>query len=151
MCVLGCRVYSELGADQVQRVLDPTRSINDNCGWEHVLTDLSTFHDYADGPELEKTCANLDAILGLKAGRDLFTPEIAGSEPGCKHIPNAPIMCTEFGGVNIAPKSSSDGGEERDWGYTTASDPEDLLKRVDKLVKGVVAGGHCCAFVYTQL
>jgi hypothetical protein len=42
-------------------------------------------------------------------------------------------------------------GEERDWGYTTASDPEDLLKRVSRLVKGVTAGGHCCAFVYTQM
>jgi hypothetical protein len=56
-------------------------------------------------------------------------------------------MCTEFGGVNIKPAA----GEERDWGYTTASDPEDLLKRVSRLVKGVTAGGHCCAFVYTQM
>lgn len=113
------------------------------------MTDLSTFHDYADGPELEKTCANLDTILGLKAGRELFTPEITGTDPGCKHIPGTPIMCTEFGGVNIDQKNV--GGEERNWGYTTATDPEDLLKRVDKLVKGVIAGGHCCAFVYTQL
>lgn len=56
-------------------------------------------------------------------------------------------MCTEFGGVNIKPAA----GEERDWGYTTASDPEDLLTRVSRLVKGVTAGGHCCAFVYTQM
>ncbi|KAL2754842.1 glycoside hydrolase family 2 protein [Sodiomyces alcalophilus JCM 7366] len=128
------------------KTLDPTRSINDNCGWEHVVTDLSTFHDYADGPELEKTCASLDKILGLKAGRDLFVGPVAG-DPGAKHQPGAPIMCTEFGGVNIVPASK----DTRDWGYTTASDPEDLLKRIDKLVKGVVAGGHCCAFVYTQL
>lgn len=134
----------------MRRTLDDTRSINDNCGWEHVLTDLSTFHDYADGPELEKTCADLKAILGLKAGRDLFVPEIAGSDPGAKHISGAPIMCTEFGGVNIA-SAKKDDGEDRDWGYTTASDPEDLLKRIEKLVKAVTAGGHCCAFVYTQL
>lgn len=56
-------------------------------------------------------------------------------------------MCTEFGGVNIVPATK----DARDWGYTTASDPEDLLKRVDRLVKGVVSGGYCCAFVYTQL
>lgn len=130
------------------RVLDPTRSINDNCGWEHVLTDLTTFHDYADGPELEKTCADLAAILGPKAGRNLFVSEIPGkNDGGASHLPGAPVMCTEFGGVNIAPAA----GQDRDWGYTTASDPEDLLKRFEKLVNAVTGGGHCCAFVYTQL
>lgn len=115
-----------------------------------MLTDLSTFHDYADGPALEKTCQSLDAILGLKAGRDLFTPAIAGKDSGCKHITGTPVMCTEFGGVNIKPAAGGE-GQERDWGYTTATDPEDLLKRVSKLVKGVTAGGLCCAFVYTQM
>ena len=131
------------------KTLDPTRSINDNCGWEHVLTDLTTFHDYADGPDLAKTCASLDAILGPKAGRPLFSAEIPGKDPGVAHKPGAPVMCTEFGGVNIAPASAE--GKERDWGYTTATDPEDLLKRVRTLVEGVTKGGHCCAFVYTQL
>jgi hypothetical protein len=62
-------------------------------------------------------------------------------------------MCTEFGGVNIAAAKNEgkDGEDEREWGYTTATDPEDLLKRVEKLVKAVTNGGHCCAFVYTQL
>ena len=137
------------------KTLDPTRGVNDNCGWEHVLSDLSTFHDYADGPELEKTCADFAAIMGPKAGRDLFVREIKGEgdgrgrDAGCAHVEGAPVMCTEFGGVNIAAAASTD--QTRDWGYTTASDPEDLLKRVDRLVKGVVKGGHCVAFVYTQL
>lgn len=131
------------------RTLDPTRSINDNCGWEHVLTDLSTFHDYSDGPELEKTCDSLDLILGKKAGRDFFVQPIAGLDHGAKHTSGAPVMCTEFGGINIAPAEA--GGNDREWGYTTASNPEDLLKRFERLVKGVTAAGHCCAFVYTQL
>lgn len=119
-------------------------------------TDLTTFHDYADGPDLEKTSANLDKILGLKAGRDLFVQPLAGSDPGAKHLEGAPIMCTEFGGVNIAPakgqaSAASSGEEDRDWGYTTATDSNDLLERVERLVRGVVAGGYCCAFVYTQL
>ncbi|PHH89882.1 hypothetical protein CDD83_5055 [Cordyceps sp. RAO-2017] len=126
--------------------LDPTRSINDNCGWEHVCTDLTTFHDYSDGPDLEKTCASLDLILGPKAGRDLFVG-------GAQHRPGAPIMCTEFGGVNIAPAKvkADDSASDRDWGYTTASDSLDLLARFERLVKGVTQGGHCYAFVYTQL
>ncbi|EFZ01565.2 glycoside hydrolase family 2 protein [Metarhizium robertsii] len=132
------------------RSLDSTRSINDNCGWEHVHTDLTTFHDYSDGPELAKTCASLDAILDKKAGRHLFVPAIEGLDQGAQHVPGTPIMCTEFGGVNIAPAKDS-GENVRDWGYTTASNSADLLTRFEKLVRGVTDGGHCCAFVYTQL
>ncbi|KAF4984095.1 hypothetical protein FZEAL_634 [Fusarium zealandicum] len=133
--------------------LDNTRSINDNCGWEHVLTDLTTFHDYSDGPEIEKTCASLDGILGPKAGRGMFVPPIPGVEEGAAHKSGAPVMNTEFGGVNIAPvkKGDEEGDENRDWGYTTATNSDDLVKRVERLVKGVVDGGHCWAFVYTQL
>lgn len=134
------------------RSLDSTRSINDNCGWEHVCGDLSTFHDYSDGPQLEKNCATVEAILGEKAGRNMFVAEIPGVDPGFKHQPGVPIMNTEFGGVNIAPaKKPEDGEDTNDWGYTTATDPEDLLKRIDVLVKAIVDSGHCCAFVYTQL
>ena len=134
--------------------MDDTRSINDNCGWEHVLTDLSTFHEYADGPELEKICSNLTSLLGPKAERDLFVAEIPSeNDSGTKHRQGAPIMCTEFGGVNIGPPKDDSTEEDRqtNWGYTTASNSEDLLKRVGVLIKGVTKGGHVCAFVYTQL
>lgn len=129
--------------------MDPTRPVNDNCGWQHVETDLTTFHDYSDGPELAKTCADLSLILGKKADRDVFVAEMPGRDPGASHGVGKPVMCTEFGGVNIAAAEPGDGG--RDWGYTTAQNPEDLLERIERLVRGVVEGGHCCAFVYTQL
>ncbi|KAH9902129.1 glycoside hydrolase family 2 protein [Xylariomycetidae sp. FL2044] len=137
--------------------LDPTRPINDNCGWEHVLTDLSTFHDYSDAPELSQTCATLDGILGKKlAGRDFFVAPITDQEgrvldPGARHREGAPVLCTEFGGVNIAPGAGGAKSGEGDWGYTTASDPKDLLKRIEALVMGVVKAGHICGLVYTQL
>ncbi|KAH8728842.1 glycoside hydrolase superfamily [Phaeosphaeriaceae sp. PMI808] len=151
--------YTDLQGDAQQRnhirslyyatkTLDPTRPVNDNCGWEHVQTDLTTFHDYADGDALTKTCASLDGILDSHGGRPLFLAPI-GADPGSSHTPNAPIICTEFGGVNIA-RSAADGGQ-RDWGYTTATDPKDLLKRIEKMMTGVVDGGHICGFVYTQL
>jgi hypothetical protein len=136
------------------RTLDPTRSINDNCGWEHVLTDLTTFHDYADGPELAKTAASLQAITDKKAGRAMFCERLTDEEAEIKHRTGAPVMCTEFGGVNIAPPSAAetatDGGAA-EWGYTTAKDAGDLLQRFEKLIHAVTRGGYCCAFVYTQL
>lgn len=125
------------------KTLDPTRSINDNCGWEHVCTDLTTFHDYSDGPELARTCQTIDGILQPKSDRDIFVG-------GAKHRSGAPVMCTEFGGVNIAPRQG-EVAVEGSWGYTTASDAKDLLARVRRLMHGVVEGGQCCGFVYTQL
>ncbi|KAI2601930.1 glycoside hydrolase family 2 protein [Hypoxylon sp. NC1633] len=144
------------------KTLDPTRPVNDNCGWEHVVTDLSTFHDYDDAPALAKTCASLDGMLGPRPGRrSSFVGPVAlndgvwsRADDGAGHCGGAPILCTEFGGVNIAPakvEGTSGGGGERDWGYTTASDPADLLKRFQALLLAVVEPGLCCGFVYTQL
>ncbi|KAJ5826368.1 hypothetical protein N7474_003506 [Penicillium riverlandense] len=138
------------------KTLDPSRPINDNCGWEHVLTDLTTYHDYSDSAELAATCAKMEGgILGPKSNRDMFSKPILGPDssildPGAQHRQGAPVICSEFGGVNIAPTKGGAAGE-RDWGYTTASDPDDFLVRFEKLVMAVVKGGHTCGLVYTQL
>jgi hypothetical protein len=117
------------------------------------MTDLTTFHDYADADELTKTCSTLEGIMKKQSNRPTFLAPIESlCDPGSKHTPGAPVICTEFGGVNIARAAA--GGEEdrtRDWGYTTATDPKDLLKRIEKMMTGIVDGGHCCGFVYTQL
>lgn len=128
------------------RTLDPTRPINDNCGWEHVCTDLTTFHEYGDAKKVRETCSSLEGVLSQKAERNMFVAPIPGKDPGAKHIDGAPIMCTEFGGINI-----STGNSGRDWGYTQASNPDDLLARVKEIVDAVIDGGLCCTFVYTQL
>ncbi|KAF2032670.1 glycoside hydrolase [Setomelanomma holmii] len=134
----------------VTKVLDSTRPVNDNCGWEHVKTDLTTFHDYVDGEELTKTCASMDGILGQHGGRPLFLAPIE-DDSGSKHTPTAPVLCTEFGGVNIARSTAGSKDGDREWGYTTATDPKDLLKRIETMMNGIVDGGHICGFVYTQL
>jgi hypothetical protein len=135
------------------RVLDPTRSINDNCGWEHVLTDLTTFHDYTEPSKLTTTCATFEGLLEKKSNREVFVTSIQrddASDPASDHVEGAPVLCTEFGGINIAPTDDAAAGQ-RDWGYTTAENPEDLLQRLKDLMTGIVRGGICCGFVYTQL
>lgn len=131
------------------KVLDPTRPINDNCGWEHVQTDLTTFHDYSDADALTKTCASLEGILGPKANRPMFLSAI-NNTPGSSHRETAPVICTEFGGINIA-REAAGSDTQRDWGYTTATDPKDLLKRIEKMMTGIANPGLIGGFVYTQL
>ena len=133
---------------KITKELDTTRSVNDNCGWEHVSTDLITFHDYADADPLSKECASIDAILAPKGIHPMFVDAIPGDQ-GVQAKMGAPVLCTEFGGVNI--KTGGGGGGGKDWGYTTASNPEDLMARLERLVMAIVDGGLICGFVYTQL
>ena len=94
-------------------------------------------------------------ILARKLNGEMFLDPITqGSsviDPGSKHKPGAPVICSEFGGVNIAPSKDSPAATERDWGYTTASDPEDFLYRFEKLVMAIVKGGNSHGLVYTQM
>ncbi|KAI9692005.1 MAG: hypothetical protein M1820_009623 [Bogoriella megaspora] len=133
------------------KTMDPTRSINDNCGWEHVRTDLTTFHEYGDADVMRKACDTIEGVLAQKAGRNMFVAPINGSvrsDPGAKHRDGSPILCTEFGGLNLA---AAEGSNEDDWGYITATDPKDLLKRIEDLVDAIVDGRLLSGFVYTQL
>ena len=153
--------YPDLGGSTRQRdhirslyymtkTLDPSRPINDNCGWDHVITDLSTFHDYADERGMAERCESVQSILGR--GRGMFLGEIHGPggehDEGSRHRRGAPLLCTEFGGVNIA--ASNDHSRQENWGYTTAKDSADLLRRVEGLIMATVKTGHVCGFVYTQ-
>lgn len=153
--------YGNLGGDKRQRdhvrslyyrtkTYDPTRPINDNCGWEHVQTDLSTFHDYADAPGMAERCRSLDKIF--HSGRSMWLGPIYGpngvEDDGSRHTRGAPVMNTEMGGVNIAVKN--DDSRKGNWGYTTAADSQDLLKRIENLLMATVKEGHLCAFVWTQ-
>ncbi|KAK6437536.1 hypothetical protein LTR95_006260 [Oleoguttula sp. CCFEE 5521] len=128
------------------RLLDPTRPINSNCGWEHVVTDLTTFHDYADAGGMSERCASEISIC--TRGRAVFLPPTGTMEPATSHTPGAPILCTEFGGINMV--TTQDASKEG-WGYTTATDPADLLHRLAELCKAVVASGLVSGFCYTQL
>jgi len=154
--------YSDLGGDVRQRdhirslyyntkTLDPTRAINDNCGWEHIVTDISSFHDYADANGMDERCVSLRSIF--ERGRNMWLGPIyhpdGTHDEGSKHQRGAPIMCTEFGGVNVAVEN--DHSRKGNWGYTTASSSQDLLKRTDEIIMAVVKEGHVCGVVWTQL
>lgn len=95
----------------------------------------------------------MDGIKSQKSKRDIFVAPITEGQhhdQGAVVDDGAPVLCTEFGGINIAPRTGEE-AKEGDWGYTTASDGRDLLKRIEGMVMGIVNGGICSGFVYTQL
>ncbi|KAK3681836.1 hypothetical protein LTR37_020840 [Vermiconidia calcicola] len=100
---------------------------------------------------MKERCKSIRSIL--RRGKGMFVDPIQGSggayDEGSHHERGAAIMCTEFGGVNVAP--ANDDGRKRNWGYTSARDSEDLLEKVDKIIMATVESGIVCGIVWTQL
>lgn len=122
------------------KTLDPTRLIISNDGWEQGPSDMLGFHDYIDAPVLRNTAANVELILMPKSGKDIILP---GDAP----YDGKPILCTEMGGISMAPKENDPKGS---WGYHLAGTEEDLLARIKGVVDAIIDGGICQGFCYTQ-
>ncbi|MEU2350968.1 glycoside hydrolase family 2 TIM barrel-domain containing protein [Modestobacter sp. NPDC049651] len=134
------------GLAALTRAVDPSRPVISNDGWEHTDSDLWTVHDYADtGAALARRYGAPDVRETLHlpgpAGRRI---RLAGGRDA-----DQPLMLTEFGGVRYTPGLA--GGDERTWGYSTASDAEDFARRLGDLLGAVHASPALAGFCYTQL
>jgi beta-galactosidase/beta-glucuronidase len=127
------------------RSIDPTRLVVDNDGWEHTdATDLFTLHDYArTGEELAARYKILETDLSHipRNGRDALAV-------GYKYN-GSPLVLTEFGGIAYrvgAPVA------QNEWGYSGIEPTKEaMLKRLDGLVKAIVANKTWAGYCYTQL
>lgn len=121
------------------RSLDQTRLVVSNDGWEHARTDLLTIHDYeSKGSMLLARYANLEtAISAQPAKRALY---VSGFQ-----YHDEPILLTEFGGVAYQKDQQSG------WGYSTARDGQDFLKRFAEIMEAVLASPVLQGYCYTQL
>lgn len=126
------------------KALDPTRPVIGNDGWEHVVSDILSIHDYAfDGATLRERYGNLEAVKRtlheVQPGYHLVVL------PGYQHI-HEPIMLTEFGGISYRPETSTA------WfGYGTVTGPDAFLSKYSELVDAILASPAIAGFCYTQL
>lgn len=122
------------------KALDPSRLVIGNDGWEHVVSDLHTIHDYDGDPEvLRERYGTADASAASSAqirpaGRDIV---LTGYDLG-----DAPVILSEFGGIRYA-----EGGEG--WGYSQVECPEDLLTNYRAVIAAASEAG-LAGFCYTQ-
>lgn len=129
------------------KALDPSRPVVGNDGWEFVVGDLETVHDYAVDPALLRERYRDD---------DAFTRTLRRFRPGGRRLRldddpasvapprTRPLVLSEFGGVRDATEA---GG----WGYAQVDGGDALLERYRALMRAVHDGAALAGFCYTQL
>lgn len=127
--------------------LDGSRPVVSNDGWEHTRSDLLTIHDY------ENDAARLRGAYGDRAavGRSLagIAPSgrrtFIGDSDENAHTGRAPVILSEFGGVNI------DARDGRTWGYESVDSAVALEKHLEALFSAVHGCEDLAGWCYTQL
>lgn len=126
------------------RMLDATRPVIGNDGWEASATDILGIHDYDSDPErLRQRYAVSDPV------RTLFDQRRPGGRiltlDGFPHR-GQPIVLTEFGGISYDPRPSA----ANTWGYARAADEQSFLAHYRSLLAAVSESTMFSGFCYTQ-
>jgi hypothetical protein len=125
-------------------MLDGTRPVVGNDGWENVIGDLFTIHDYQwDAQVLRDRYTHESQLPGT----------IANYFPGARHLAvgdfdpdGKPVMVTEYGGVSFAP-----GSDEAWFGYGKVGNQADFAEKYRELTSALDESDLICGFCYTQL
>ena len=125
------------------KALDPTRPVISNDGWEITEADIYGIHDYSpSGSSLTARYGDAESLsrtlaTGRPGGRRLVLGET---------VARRPVMITEFGGLSPTPVAG-----ENWFGYSTFTDADDLVRRLDDLVSALLNSSGLAGFCYTQL
>jgi beta-galactosidase/beta-glucuronidase len=131
------------------KAVDPFRPVCDNSGWDHVLTDIADYHDYAsDGAMIQKRfeLTKEGNYARLQEGRFMFFAE--GRSYG-----GQPIILSEFGGGGLLIEESKiEDAKRTGWAYgNNKVSVEEYLAYYRDLMEGLYAVDEIVGFCYTQL
>lgn len=136
---------------QMTRLIDPTRLVIDNDGWEHIESDVYGYHDYAaSGELLTRNYRDLIARARQEEGAGTASPDhgremmVAGIR-----MPQMPVMITEFGGIGFIIKGDT---QSDAWGYAGIPKTEEEFRaRYEDTFHAIFNITDFCGYVYTQL
>lgn len=124
------------------KTLDPTRPVNETSGWDHVMTDLWTAHNYEQDP------SKLDSQIAWdpKRGGPFRTrPRREAAYSG------QPWLLDEWGGIRWTPPTRRQWGNNS-WGYgDSPKTEEEFYARLEGLTKAINKHPHVAGWCYTQL
>ena len=126
------------------KTLDPTRPVIGNDGWEHIISDIYSIHDYSfEGTILRERYGSVEAIE--RTLHDLQPHYRTLTLPGSQRTIE-PIMLTEFGGISYSPQPG------QPWhGYGTVTSSDAFLDKYRELVNAILDSPVIAGFCYTQL
>jgi beta-galactosidase/beta-glucuronidase len=126
------------------RMLDGTRPVIGNDGWEASATDILGIHDYDASPQRIKARYEVTDPV-----RTLFDQRRPGGRiltlDGFPHR-GQPIVLTEFGGIAFETGSAADDA----WGYARADSAASFLEHYRALLEVVNETLMFSGFCYTQ-
>jgi len=126
------------------KAIDPNRLVIGNDGWEHMVTDILTIHDYASSG------STLTQRYGSRTALERTLSEI---QPGYRAVllagtvhQHEPVLISEFGGITY------DAGAEQGWRhYGAVATPDLLVERFRELVDALIDSDAVAGFCWTQL
>jgi len=128
----------------VTRMLDATRPVIGNDGWEASATDILGIHDYDGDPERLRTRYESE-----HQANTLFDRRRPGGRiltlDGFPHR-GQPIVLTEFGGIAYDPNAP----EHHTWGYSRANSAATFHDLYRNLLRVVNQTAMFSGFCYTQ-
>ena len=126
------------------RVLDATRPVIGNDGWEASATDILGIHDYDGDPQRLRARYEMS-----ESQQTLFDRRRPGGRiltlDGFPHR-GQPIVLTEFGGVAYDPNAP----EHHTWGYSRANTAEAFHEQYRALLRVANETAMFSGFCYTQ-
>jgi len=126
---------------ELTRRVDPTRPIISNDGWEHLNSDIMTFHSYEHSEEALKDDWN-KARNNDRCGIHNKTFNLSG-----KNTLVLPWVLSEFGAISFLRQR--EGSEHWEYGVVAKS-KEDMLSRLERLMRDASSLDGISGWCYTQ-
>lgn len=136
-----------MSAYYATKMLDPSRPVISNDGWEMVKTDIIAVHNYAHGSKddfkqhewYKNSLSSRNKIIyEPSTNRSIFVGEYKDE--------GQPIILTEMGGVSYG---KYDDGVA--YGYSEASNESEFLAFLARVFSVVYSSGDVKGFCYTQI
>lgn len=131
------------------KAVDGTRPVIGNDGWEQVVSDIVTVHDYSAGAEVLR--ARYGTAAATAATVSTVQPQHRSVLLDGMAFNGQPVMITEFGGISLPLAADGTIAEDAWMGYGSAPDAETLLERYRALVGALLDSAGVTGFCYTQL
>jgi hypothetical protein len=126
---------------QLAKAMDGTRLVIGNDGWESLVSDLLTIHDYADGRRLAERYSTVERTMATLASVE---PHYRALVLEGHDLDHRPIVISECGGLSLRAPAEA-------WkGYGAARSGEELLANYREVITAMLDSPALAGFCYTQ-